>query len=180
VTIPQPGETVTLIDPVEEMEDEYRTFLDEFIAAGEEGLLHHLTDDTDQLRNTIRRLKNRAAGFDLPEGWVPCSAFWLVSDVHGLLGEIHIRHRLTPALEDCGGHIGYMMRPSRRRHGYGTAMLALGLEKSRAHGLTRVLVTCDAGNVASARVIEKNAGRLASQSQNWGGRMTLRYWIDLA
>ena len=161
------------------MAQAYGTFLQEFIDAGEEGILFSVPDKIDDAAALIRGLIDHAKGVNLPEGWVPCSAYWLVSDREVLVGEIHIRHRLIPALKDYGGHIGYMVRPGERRKGYATRMLALALEKARAIGLRRVLVTCAPENTASARVIQKNAGKLISESVAKIGRLTSRYWIDL-
>lgn len=170
---------IQLIDPAPKMEQAYRAFLQEFISAGEEGILDSVPDEIGNAAECIRRLQDHALGVNLPEGWVACSAYWLLSEREVLLGEIHIRHRLTPALEDYGGHIGYMVRPGERRKGYATTMLALALEKARALGLRRALVTCAPENVASARVIQKNGGMLISESVAKVGRMTSRYWIDL-
>ena len=169
-----------LVVPVPEMGGAYRAFLQEFIAAGEEGLLHNLPEENEDPAECIRRLKEHTEGYaDEPDDWVECSAFWLLSEEQILLGEIHIRHRLSPALEDYGGHIGYMVRPSERGKGHATRMLAMALANARAMGLRRVLVTCEPGNVASARVALKNGGRLASESVARVGRLTSRYWIDL-
>jgi len=169
---------VRLIEPAPEMAVAYRGFLQEFIDAGEEGILDHMPDEIEDAAECIRRLKDHALGVNLPDGWVTCTAYWLVSGER-LVGEIHIRHRLTPALEDYGGHIGYMVRPCERGKGHGTRMLALGLGKVRAMGLYRVLVTCAPENAASARVIRKNGGKLISESVARVGRITSRYWIDL-
>lgn len=167
------------MEPFSEMGTAYQEFLQEFIDAGEEGLLHKLPEEIVDPVNCIRRLKNQAKGLDLPEGWVPSTAYWLLSEKDYLLGEIHIRHRLTESLADFGGHIGYMVRPSERRKGYATRMLAMALAKAVEMGMARVLVTCDPGNTASARVIEKNGGRLFNESVARGGRHTSRYWISL-
>jgi len=175
----EPSSRIELIDPVPEMGLAYRRFLQEFIDAGEEGMLLHLPDETEAPEDCVRRLLDHAAGLNLPDGWVPCSTFWLVSDEEVLLGEVRIRHRLTPALEDYGGHIGYMVRPDWRGKGHATRMLALALEKARVLKLRRVLVTCDRGNAASARVVLKNGGNLASESDAKAGRVTSRYWIEL-
>ncbi len=169
-----------LIDPALEMADAYREFLWEFVNAGEEGVLLDPPEDAEPPGAAVRRLLDYAEGRNLPEGWVPCTACWLVSRDGRLLGEIRIRHRLTPFLEDYGGHIGYMVRPSERGRGYASRMLALALEKARGLGLGRVLITCDPANIASARVIQKNGGQLSGQTfSKMGGRMTSRYWIDL-
>ena len=73
---------------------------------------------------------------------------------HLLIGVSSLRHHLTHALEHHGGHIGYAIRPSERRKGYGTRLLAMTLDQ-HAMGFRRVLVTCDTDHIASARVIEK-------------------------
>ena len=56
-------------------------------------------------------------------------------------------------------------------------MLKLALEKARDLGITKALLTCDKSNVASARVIRKNGGRLDSEEM-LEDHMIQRYWID--
>ena len=71
------------------------------------------------------------------------------------------------------------MRPSERRKGYGTLILELTLEKAKDLGLDKVLLTCDTDNVASAKIIEKNGGKLAGQAiSNKNGKQISRYWIE--
>lgn len=94
----------------------------------------------------------RAAGF------VPMTTLWWAQDGE-VLGRIAIRHRLTPALERVGGHIGYDVRPSARRRGHATAMLAAALPLAESVGIEEALLTCDETNTASRRVIETNGGR---------------------
>ncbi len=55
-------------------------------------------------------------------GIVPHTTWWWV-DGEDYLGRISVRHRLTEFLRDVGGHVGYYVRPSRRRRGHATAML---------------------------------------------------------
>ena len=56
-------------------------------------------------------------------GYVPSTTLWWV-DGDEYLGRLAIRHRLTSRLTDLGGHIGYDVKPSARRQGHATAMLA--------------------------------------------------------
>ena len=128
----------------------------------------------------VARLQQFAHGTDLPAGYVPETTYW-GAEGSTFVGCIRLRHHLTPALQQIGGHIGYEVRPSKRRHGYGTQLLALTLERAWHLGLRRVLITCDIDNIGSARIIEKNGGRLAEQGRVAGhDKVISRYWIDLS
>ncbi|MGO9502481.1 MAG: GNAT family N-acetyltransferase [Streptosporangiaceae bacterium] len=104
-------------------------------------------------------------------GYVPATTLWWVSGEE-YLGRIAIRHRLTPYLRDYGGHIGYDVRPSARRRGNATAMLAAALPAARRLGVDPALVTCDQDNVGSRKVIEANGGVFDDQRG-----VKLRYWL---
>ena len=107
------------------------------------------------------------------EGWgVPISTLWYV-DGTTYLGTVLVRHRLTPTLTLCGGHVGYHVAPRHRLQGHATAMLSLALVYCRDEvGLGDVLVTCPDTNVGSRRVIEANGGVLENILD--GER---RYWF---
>ena len=90
---------------------------------------------------------------------VPVTELWFV-DGTDYLGTVIIRHRLTPALEREGGHIGYHVVPGQRRRGHATQMLAQAKPVCQQLGLTEILVTCAEDNLASRRVIEANGGTL--------------------
>jgi|GEM_PF-157516 len=167
----------TLIAPGIEWETEYRAFNDELRAHLATQLqVHELGDD---FAASVRQLEQESRGEGMPDWFVPQHTCWLVR-AGRLLGEIRLRQWLTPPLENFGGHIGYVIRPSEWGKGYGTRMLALALEKARALGLPRVLLTCDDENIASARVIEKNGGVLDSRGVSpIDGKPTRRYWIVL-
>ncbi|HWO07164.1 MAG TPA: GNAT family N-acetyltransferase [Candidatus Paceibacterota bacterium] len=125
----------------------------------------------------VERKISQSRGENLPEGYVPATEFWLV-DGDEYIGSVNIRHRLTEYLRTLGGHIGYDIRPSKRGRGYGTKILELALPKARELGIERVLVTCDATNVASRKIIEKNGGVLKNSVPNpAAGVEKLRFWI---
>jgi predicted acetyltransferase len=116
-----------------------------------------------------------AARLGNPVRWdVPTTMLWYISGEH-YLGELVIRHELTPALTDTGGHIGYWVAPQWRRQGHATAMLAAGLSQCRRLGLGRVLLTCGAANEASRRVILANGGVADGRASNGDHR----FWITL-
>ena len=106
-----------------------------------------------------------------PAGYVPSTELWWVEDDE-FLGRICVRHRLTPALLEMGGHIGYDVRRSARRRGHATAMLHAALGIAHEMGIDSALVTCDVGNVGSRTVIELNGGVLEDEREG-----KLRFWV---
>ena len=127
----------------------------------------------------IEHEKSHALGLNLPEGYVPETTYWLL-DAGEFIGRVSIRHRLTEHLRQIGGLIGYDIRPSKRKQGYGTNILALALPRAKEIGLHNVLVTCDATNVGSRKIIEKNGGMLENQVLNpETGVDKLRFWVDV-
>jgi predicted acetyltransferase len=110
-------------------------------------------------------------------GWVHCSYRWIVEDDR-FLGSIALRHSLTDDLLAHGGHIGYGVRPSERERGLAGWALAQTLDRARAMGLSRVLITCDPANVPSRRTIER-AGGVLEDVRGDGDHEVRRYWIAL-
>ena len=117
---------------------------------------------------------------ELPDDAVHNDLYWVVDDGE-VVGFLSFRHDLNEWLREAGGHIGYSVRESRRRRGYASAALRLGLERAREIGLDRVLVTCDDDNVGSYRTIEGADGVLqdVSDQSARGHAMLRRYWITL-
>jgi len=113
----------------------------------------------------VEKELSQSRGENLPEGYVPQTIYWLV-DGDEFIGNVRIRHSLTEHLREIGGHIGYDIRPSKRGKGYGNKILELALQKARELGIENVRITCDATNVASKKIIEKNGGVLESQVPN--------------
>lgn len=150
----------------------------EFQAIGEDdelpAPLETIAQDFDGF---VERLLEFAAN---PIGtFVPQSPFWIA---HGdqYVGRLDIRHRLNENLLSFGGHIGYDIRPSMRRRGFGTRALALGLVEARKLGIERVLVTTSEYNVASRKIIEANGGVLENMiPTRFREELTCRYWIDV-
>lgn len=119
---------------------------------------------------------------DRPE-IVPSLQYGLFEKDSGrLLGLIQLRLELKGYLIDFGGHIGYCVRPTQRRRGYAKEMLRQALDVCRQEGLDRVLVTCLADNVGSAKTIEACGGvyeKTVYDDKNYLADMK-RYWIALS
>lgn len=115
-----------------------------------------------------------------PEGRVPSDTYLAVrTGDHRLVGMIDLRHHIDhPILGTWGGHIGYSVHPDERRKGYATRMLQMDLENARRLGISRVLITCDDGNIASEKTILRNGG-VYENSIPVEGRMVKRFWIEL-
>ncbi len=132
--------------------------------------------------SVLDRIKNARHGKYLPLGWVSCTYLWFVRR-DNFIGEISIRHDLTDSLIRFGGNIGYRIHPEQRKKGYGVKMLNLTLEYIREiFDFKKVLITCDDGNMASIKVIEKNGGILQDKITNYidgEEKITRRYWVDV-
>jgi predicted acetyltransferase len=169
-----------LIEPRADLHLAFLEMVADYRRHGEERYQRLRVDSAEDFENYIARLSSQSRGEGLRPGHVPDTTFWLV-DAAAIVGVSRLRHFLAPALEIEGGHIGYDVPPSYRGRGNGTLLLALTL--NRAHQLLRigrVLVTCDAGNGASARVIERNGGRLQDEiKSSISGAIVRRYWIVL-
>ena len=72
-----------------------------------------------------------------------------------------------------GARLSNNVRPSSRRRGYATAMLAAALPVASGVGVERALLTVNVKNTASRRVIEANGGQLDKTDGN-----ACYYWIS--
>ena len=116
----------------------------------------------------------------VPPGLVQATQFLCVRGDGRVLGMLQVRHRFNDVLEKYGGHIGYSVHPAFRRQGVAKWMLAQALPYCREIGLTRVLVTCKAGNEGSRRTIQSNGGVYESTVHEPQADVDLeRWWIAL-
>jgi predicted acetyltransferase len=145
------GRTVTsdLVAPTFSLADQFVAMATEYETVDEE------VDFKDALLDFGAYLeRTRAEGQGRRSGRAPCSHFWLL-DSGAVVGTARVRHRLTPELQREIGHIGYDIRPSKRRLGYGSRLLSLTLRAARDLGLAEVLIVCDADNLASVALVER-------------------------
>lgn len=164
--------------PSEDYRDSYLEALGELQA---EGRLPHISREeiATHFASFVQHLRDQADIARIEFGQIPFSEFWLVEG-NDYLGTLILRHKLDEYLLQKGGHIGYVIRPSRRQQGYGKLILNYGLEKAKARGLERVLLTCDEENRNSRTIIEANGGVLEDiiQIERWPAPIC-RYWIQL-
>ncbi|MBL7141442.1 MAG: GNAT family N-acetyltransferase [Planctomycetes bacterium] len=175
------SERLDLVDPCEEHLDAFLAYARACLPAETNPYMRQRFEEAlADPAGHLRRERGFAAGRNLPPGYVPASTYWLVRDGRDVVARSSLRHRLTAHLLHEGGHIGYSVRPAERGKGYGTAVCRLTIERARALGLGRVLITCDADNPASARIIEKCGGVYENEVRSRAtGKMKRRYWVDL-
>jgi len=123
--------------------------------------------------------KNEAAAARVPTEQLVRSTLYFGIHEDVIVGILQIRHNLNQFLRDTYGNIGYGVRPTERRKGYASQMLALALEECRALGLDKVLISCSKTNEASAKTITKNGGVFAREFTEADGRVVQQYWITL-
>jgi predicted acetyltransferase len=173
-----------LTEPSESYRASYLQALAEFEAEGRnsaEGAARRfdLKEVAAHFDRFVQYLRDQADPTKVKPGWVTSSEFWLIEE-DAYVGGLTLHHTLDEFLFQVGGHIGYEIRPKRRRQGYGRLILQLGLEQAKALGLERVLLACDEHNLASRKIILANRGVLENiiEVEDWPERVC-RYWIAL-
>ena len=112
-------------------------------------------------------------------GHVPSTTYFALDKERKIIvGAICIRHYLTEALLNSGGHIGDGIRPSERRKGYATEMIGLALKICKDMKINRVMMSCHKNNIGSKKSIMNNGG-VYDCDINCDDEILERYWINL-
>ena len=155
----------------------YLRLIDEFKEANEPLVPWVIGLDTSDFGGLLKKFEEEEKGIGLNENQVPHATFWLIVDEE-VVGVSNLRLKLNENLLHCGGHIGYGVKPSARKKGFATKMLAETLIKARGYGISDCLVTCDKSNTASAKTIINNDGVFDSEEfLEDRGEVIQRYWI---
>lgn len=166
-----------LVLPEAAYKDSYIAAVYEYICAGHRDLWQPeiLRANFDEYLQTLRDKESAPLA-----GMAPATLYWLVAPGGIYVGELDLRHVLTDDLRRFGGHIGYSIRPSLRRRGYGRLICRLGIEEARARGIGDILITCADDNIASRKIIEANGGMLIDRIEAGQPVLTRRYWVRAA
>lgn len=174
-------ENTNMLELIELSAPYKESFLEGLRELQADGQMHYYNADqiTANFAAFLQDLEDKKDRSKISLERVPGTDYWLYEG-GTFIGHLSLRHELNNYLVRIGGHIGYQIRPSKRRMGYGKEILRLGLQKARAIGLRRVLVTCDETNIGSKKIIEANGGQLENAIFIEGEPIRkLRYWIDI-
>jgi len=131
---------------------EYKTDANPYKVAG----IMELVDavEKNQIIDWLEDKYDKERGINLKPGYVSATFYWLIED-GAYVGSFVLRHKLTENLMNVGGHIAYIILPSRRKQGYAFKGLSLCLAEAKKMGIDRVLITCLATNTASFALMKK-------------------------
>jgi len=140
-----------------------------------------IEDNMEKRKNAsafIKSLKDARVGIGIGDQ-VPHTVYWLV-DGKKFIGALRLNKKLNKKLRIRGGNIGYTIRPSERKKGYGIKILRLGLLKAKVHGFKKIRIDCREDNIASKKIIEENGAVFIDKIKTKGkGPASLRYYINI-
>ena len=134
----------------------------------------------NKFKEMVKRVEEVEKGENLGE-YEASSTYWLYDDIEDkIIGASNIRHYLTEEGYKTWGHIGYGIRPSKRRKGYATKLLNMTLEKAKNIGIDRVLLGAYEDNIGSWKTMEKCGAEFEKTViEEETGLKIKRYWISL-
>ena len=161
-------------EPIDVSLQQIEDYKNEFITNNE--IIQGATNMRDlSISEWVQFAENTKYKETVTPGFVTAHTFFAL-DNDKIVGIINARHELNDYLLNFGGHIGYSVRKSERRKGYGKKMLNYTSQFLFSLGLEKILITCDKNNIASKRTIESCGGVLENEVVD-ESRTTLRYWI---
>ncbi len=167
-----------LVKPSIVYKEQYIEMIREWKTTNEEMIPWVLKLSYSNFEEMIAYLTSLNEGINLLSGQVSCSTFWLIRNDGKVIGVTNIRHKLNKHLIEHGGHIGYGIRPSERKKGYGTIILKLSVIQAKKLGILKIRITCDDNNIASEKIILKNNGVFDSKVVD-NKKIVKRFWINI-
>ncbi len=105
---------------------------------------------------------NASKGIGLKPGYV-ADTWYFLYDQDEIVGVFKVRHYLNDFLKQGPGHIGYAIKITKRKMGYGTQGLALAIEKLKkmpTFSEDEIYLSCLKTNIGSLKVMLNNGGKI--------------------
>ena len=174
---------IILLKPTKEYEKQMIEYKEEHISNGE-NIIHACSrwDKMNNYNEWLNLLKEHSSFETIKDNWTVHTNFLGVrKNDNKVVGMIDIRHELTnDFLRNYAGHIGYGVRPTERKKGYATQMLAQALKYCKDDlKLERIMIACDKENIGSRKTIINAGGELEREYLSEDGEKVQIYWINL-
>ena len=152
---------IKLVFPEDCMKEDALHFKQEFFDAGERTINGSYKLDMDRYTYAewLEILKSNLTMETANPKFGVSETYFAVNEAGVIIGIINFRHTLTPFYSNSG-HVGYSVRPTYRKQGYATMMLAAILPRACQAGLTEIKLVCEQSNIASVKTIVNNGGKL--------------------
>ena len=171
---------IFLVEPTTTHEKQAMAYRQEFLQNGEKingssGFVKY-----ENYNEWLKMIKSQKVLETSAETTPTTTYFTVRKEDNQIIGNVQIRHHLTEKLQKYGGHIGYAVRPTERKKGYGTAQLKLAIEKAKLCGLTQIMLSCSKDNNTSAKVMLNNGAiYIGDGLDKRKNRVTENYVIDI-
>lgn len=115
-----------------------------------------------------------------PSGYAIDFKYVTVDDNDEVVGMMSYRQSLSvEILREVGGHIGYSVKPSKRRQGIATWQLKELLKIIKQEGInSKVMITCNTDNIPSKKTILA-CGGIYQDTNTYMDETVERYWINI-
>lgn len=150
---------IILVKPTIEWKEQALAYRQEHFDYGEKIINgSELLDKTESYEEWLEKVVQNSRKSTVSPDWVLTDTFFAVTGQNKkIVGIIDLRYELNDFLKDFGNS-GYSVRPTERKKGYATEMLAQVCGIAKSAGLKELQLSVEKSNTASIRTIEKNGG----------------------
>lgn len=150
---------IILVKPTIEMKEQALAYRQEHFDYGEKTINgSELLDKIENYEEWMEKVERNSKADTVSPDWVLTDTFFAVTKKdRKIIGIIDLRHELNDFLKNFGNS-GYSVRPTERKKGYATEMLAQVCEIAKAAGLKKLQLSVEKDNIASIKTIKKNGG----------------------
>lgn len=167
-----------LVRPTIEMKQAALDFKQEFFDNGEQVINgSEMLDNMDSYEEWLASVTANQCADTVNPNWVVTDTFFAMDGNGRIVGIIDLRHTLNDFLKDFGNS-GYSVRPSERKKGYATKMLAMIKQVAKEVGLNKLQLSVERDNSPSVKTIVNNGG-VYERSFEFFGEMADVYMVEL-